>query len=366
MQASTLLDVIARYEKQDLTKVTSGITPLQVPHFSEPEIRALLSKSAMLFVSEPTAVRIDPPCLIIGDLHGSLLDLVRIVQRNGRPSHDNKYVFLGDIVDNGLLSLDTLIFVLVLKAAFPDCVYVIRGDHEFAETKCTTNSFEDSVAQSYSNSDVIDGFYSLFQKLPIAAIVDDAILCVHGGIGPNFTSIGVLGALAKPVTFSENEVVETIVWSDPFNSVNEFAPNRVRGCGWCFSSAALKRFLAENKLSMLVRGHEVRKSGVSVECEGMLVTVFSSSNYLGCYGNQSGVLYVQSKNEYEARRYEPLGNRLKVQYVTIAETRPVRRHQPTTMSMNDLCKCSRRGGCLLGKLALQVRSKKLAQSRLFE
>ena len=363
MKPSALLDILSEYEKQNIADITCGKAYLRIHHFSETEVRFLISKSSVFFSSEPMVLRLDLPCVIIGDIHGSLIDLLRIVQRNGRPASDNKYLFLGDIVDNGPFSLDTLAFVLMLKVSFPESVFLIRGDHEFAETKCTTNSFDQSVKQAYQDSDLLSVFHMMFQKLPLAAVLDGAVFCVHGGIGPSLKHLDNLAYLAKPVKSDENSVIEEILWSDPMNSLTNFSVNRTRGHGSCFNNAALTHFLKENNLEMLVRGHEVRTGGVGIEFDGKLVTVFSASNYLG-HGNQSGVFYMRSRSEYETRRYEPLAGRIKVELITTTHSQLARRQTPKTMSTNDLRKCSRYSGCLLTKLALKAPVKKTSDSKL--
>ena len=306
MATSSLLSLIAEYEGLNIENICTGTCRLSLPYLAGSEVESLIARAISIFSREPTVIDIEPPCVIIGDIHGSILDLVRILQRCGRPSPDNKYLFLGDLIDNGAHSVETLILVLALKVVFEGSVFVIRGDHEFKETNATCNSFQESVHQNYKETDLVDQFFALFQTLPLAAVVDGSVLCVHGGIGPHFTSVEELRRHEKPVSYRGDKVVEEVLWSDPCPSSAEFATNRVRRCGALFNAKAVARFCENNQVSMLVRGHEARKRGVEMEFEGSVITVFSTSNYMGQCGNMSGVLYVRSRTEYEARRYEPL------------------------------------------------------------
>lgn len=305
MDESIPESLVSHYESININDISSGRSRLCVRHITLDEAHSLINSSAGIFSKESIVVRISSPCVIIGDIHGSLLDLVRVIQRCGRPSPHNKYLFLGDIIDNGPLSLDTVVLLLALKLSYPESVYILRGDHEFPGLTPKANTFESSILDAYGSSDLVDRFFKLFECLPLAAIVDDTILCVHGGIGPHFTSLATLSQLQKPVSYRDNKIFEDILWSDPYSSQSEFTPNRARGCGSFFNSKAVARFMDANHISMLVRGHEPRKRGVEMEFEGTVVTVFSSSNYMG-YGNMCGVLYIRSRSEYEARRYEPL------------------------------------------------------------
>lgn len=359
MEESVLDSLISHYEDININDVSSGRSRLCVRHITPEEAHSLINASAALFSKESIVVRISPPCVIIGDIHGSLLDLVRIVQRCGRPSPHNKYLFLGDIIDNGPLSLDTVVLLLALKVSFPESVFILRGDHEFPHVTPKANTFESSILDAYGSSDLVDRFFKLFEALPLAAVVDDTILCVHGGIGPHFTSLLTLSQLQKPVSYRDNKIFEDIIWSDPQTSQFEFTTNRSRGCGSFFNSKAVAKFMDANHISMIVRGHELRKRGVEMEFEGTVVTVFSSSNYMG-YDNMCGVLYIRSRSEYEARRYEPLNCPCHIDAVSDqGNVRHImkRKHELVKRTSSDYISSLKKRS-LLGQLAMSPRKQR--------
>ena len=72
---------------------------------------------------------------IFGDLHGQFGDLMRLFEEYGTPSTAGDityidYLILGDYVDRGAHSLETICLLLALKLEHPRSVHLIRGNHE--------------------------------------------------------------------------------------------------------------------------------------------------------------------------------------------------------------------------------------------
>jgi protein phosphatase len=257
---------------------------------------SLLCKTVRdVFRNEPMVLSIHRPTTIIGDLHGHIIDLFRVLGRFGLPPR-RTYLFLGDIVDRGEFSTETLILVFVLKVLFPTDVYVIRGNHEFSEMidRC---GFSDELHSIYGGDAAERLVLEAIAWIPIAACIGRSVLCVHGGIGPDVESLEQIAALNRPLrSYDEDDVVGSLLWSDPTEALREFQP----------SARAIAQFLDATGFDYLVRGHEVADPGIEVRLEAKVITVFGASNYCGRSANRAGVLTVRPDGARESSLFLPI------------------------------------------------------------
>jgi serine/threonine-protein phosphatase PPG1 len=94
---------------------------------------------------------------------------------------DTNYVFLGDYVDRGYYSLETISLLTCLKVRYPDRVTLVRGNHESRAVTMTYGFYAECI-KKYGNSTVWTYFTDLFDYLVLAVVIDETILCVHGGM----------------------------------------------------------------------------------------------------------------------------------------------------------------------------------------
>jgi protein phosphatase len=287
----------------DVSHVASGQMQLSLPTFEVPQVVNLCTEIREIFARESLMLDLTGPVTVVGDLHGHILDLYRVLQSHGLPN-STKYLFLGDFVDRGDFSFELVTLVFLLKVLFRDMVFIIRGNHEF-EDVCATGGFGQELNQLFRDTIVFYSFINAFSMIPIACLIERNVLAVHGGIGPDLTSIQDLRAIPRPISAFDDSVLDTVLWSDPCEDI-DFYERSQRGTGYLFGPSAFRAFVESNSLRAVVRGHECVAEGCREQFSGRLFTVFSASNYCGSSGNKAGVLVVRRNFETEVHTYPPL------------------------------------------------------------
>jgi protein phosphatase len=271
----------------------------ELPDIDLATARDLCALVSTQFALEPTLLELTGDFTIIGDLHGHVLDFLRILACFGMPP-GTRYILLGDLVDRGPFSVHTAMYAFALKCVFPTDFLVIRGNHEFADMNAT-HGLRAEIQARYEKMEIFEAMNAAFSLMPLGARVNGDILCIHGGLGPELETVAQIARVQRPFTGCEDPIVEAIMWSDP-NAEVSMRRSLARVKGWEFGEAALVGFLEANKLRLIVRGHEAIAEGVKWQLGGRMVTVFSVSNYCGKTDGQSGVLQVgQGKPDKEER-----------------------------------------------------------------
>ena len=147
-------------------------------------IRYLLKKVTKICYLEPNLVKVNGNVIIIGDIHGQFMDMIgmflRLKKKKKIGRKNTKFLFLGDYVDRGELGCEVMTYLLALKLKYPSDVYLLRGNHETEEMTQQFN-FRAQVLDRF-DAEIYREFIDLFQSLPVAAITNGKLLCMHGGI----------------------------------------------------------------------------------------------------------------------------------------------------------------------------------------
>ena len=268
---------------------------VEIPFFNQTTLFQFLDAVLESCENEKPLIRIKKPVIIVGDLHGNLHDLLRIIKINGHPS-TTKYLFLGDYVDRGEFSLEVITLLLCLRTLYPKNVFLLRGNHETRETN-EFYGFKTDIQYLYQEYSLWSKFNDVFDYLPLAAIIQNKIFCVHGGLSPFLTSISDIESIQFPLR-SPTPLVNDLLWSDPTDYCNSYLRESERGIGCLFGKAATQKFLSANGLTSIVRGHECVSGGVASMHNHMCYTLFSSSNY-ELSKNIAAYLIVNEKGELE-------------------------------------------------------------------
>ena len=281
------------------TKKSSQFT---LPQFSEAAVAHICRDAVTVFASQPTLLELSSPITVVGDIHGHILDLIRIFQTCGYPPK-TRYLFLGDLIDRGEFSVETILLLFILKVRYPDSVFILRGNHEF-QNSAEQFGFLHEVTTCYGRP-MFDTFMQAFSWLPLAAILDKRSLCIHGGVGATLSTAGQIRLMSRPILTLESEVLSGMLWSDPTDETDGFLASG-RGAGSKFGRSALFEVLVASRLMRLIRGHEFKQEGFEKMFDGHCVTVFSASNYCGMRRNRAAVLVVYGPDKEEVQFFPPL------------------------------------------------------------
>jgi serine/threonine-protein phosphatase PP1 catalytic subunit len=255
-------------------KVTKGVC------LKNAEITAICLRAREVFLSQPALLELDAPVKIVGDVHGQYTDLIRMFEMCGFPPMAN-YLFLGDYVDRGKQSLETILLLLCYKLKFPENFFLLRGNHECANVTRVYGFYDECKRRC--NVKIWKTFIDCFNTLPIAAIVAGKIFCVHGGLSPALSHMDDIRNIARPTDVPDYGLLNDLLWSDPADMEQDWEANE-RGVSYCFGKRVITDFLAVHDFDLICRAHMVVEDGYEFFNDRVLVTVFSAPNvsHAGC------------------------------------------------------------------------------------
>lgn len=255
------------------------------------EIQLVCAKARNIFLLQPSLLELSPPVKVVGDVHGQYGDLIRIFTKCGFPPQTN-YLFLGDYVDRGKQSLETILLLLCYKIKYPENFFLLRGNHECANVTRVYGFYDECKRRC--NIKTWKLFIDTFNTLPIAAIVAGKIFCVHGGLSPVLNSMEEIRNIARPTDVPDFGLLNDLLWSDPADTMNEWEDNE-RGVSYVFSKVAINKFLQKFGFDLVCRAHMVVEDGYEFFNDRTLVTVFSAPNYCGEFDNWGAVMSVSDE-----------------------------------------------------------------------
>ncbi|GAA5936313.1 hypothetical protein JCM3775_006461 [Rhodotorula graminis] len=257
-------------------------------------LKEICEKTKELLMRESNVVHIQAPVTVVGDIHGQFYDLIEIFRIGGYSPHTN-YLFLGDYVDRGLFSVETISLLTCLKLRYPDRVQLIRGNHE-SRAVTQTYGFYSECVRKYGSPAVWQYFTDMFDFLTLSVVIDDRIFCVHGGLSPSVHTLDQIKIIDRFREIPHEGPMADLVWSDPDPDKEEFSISP-RGAGYTFGSQVVKKFLDSNNMVHILRAHQLCMEGFSVLYDDQLSTVWSAPNYCYRCGNMASILEVGPNGE---------------------------------------------------------------------
>jgi protein phosphatase len=292
--ASRILDAYEQLLNLGTENVVEIGVSVQIPQIPEASLLLLCDAAISRFAAQPIYLELTGEYYVVGDTHGNLIDLLRILYQMHRPPFSN-ILFLGDFVDRGPFSIEVVTLVLALTCSYPDCVHIIRGNHEFGPVN-RVYGFYDEVMSIYKSEALWKRFQDAFAWMPFAAVINQRIFCVHGGISQHLPDVKQLARYERPIHDLEDPALIDLVWADPSSYYQGYGISR-RGISYGFGAEATRIFLKTNHFLKIIRAHEFVMAGVE-ECHGgNVVTVFSTSTGADNGRNLIGFLKIDEKNE---------------------------------------------------------------------
>jgi len=228
---------------------------------------------------------------------------------------------LGDYVDRGCFSSEVVFYLYALKITYPKTFFLLRGNHECRQLTSFFN-FKDECTYKY-NLEIYETIMQSFDLLPIAAIINKAFFCVHGGLSPDITTLEEVRQLDRFQEIPREGPMCDLLWSDPYEedaqkdtdrpnpddpdagiggerhqqqSTSWFGYNDTRQCSYVYGVEAVKQFLKDNKLTSVIRAHEAQVDGYKMQMVNRqsgiprVITIFSAPNYCDVYKNKAACL----------------------------------------------------------------------------
>ncbi len=275
------------------------------------DLMQLCARVKPIFEQEARCLSLESPTYVFGDIHGNLEDLNFFADhlwKLGTQLTAGRFLFLGDYVDRGMNGLECVAYLFALKIFSPTKLFMLRGNHETRDV----NGWEDHYGdRSFLRQckvrfgrdlgeQVWEAVNQVFDRLPLAGVIDNDIFCVHGGLPRPTKAVDlatrVEDLLAVPrvagispvydhESRSTQQLASDCIWSDPAledmegRELNElgFGESLRGGGAVCFGNRAVDNFLAVNQFSYIIRAHEAHADGVGLSKGARVFTVFSTS-----------------------------------------------------------------------------------------
>jgi len=264
--------------------------PGTLVELEEGEIDALCQQSRDIFIRQPVFLELEPPIKIVGDIHGQYYDLLRLFEYSGYPGKqaNANYLFLGDYVDRGKQSIESICLLLAYKIRYPENFFILRGNHECASIN-RIYGFYDECKRRFSPR-LWKRFTDCFNCLPVAAIIADKIFTMHGGLSPELKSFEQIKKLHRPTGVPDTGLLCDLLWADP-EQISGWAESD-RGVSYIFGPDVVESFCKQFKVDLVCRAHQVVEDGYEFFAGRKLVTIFSAPNYCGEFDNCASVMSV--------------------------------------------------------------------------
>jgi len=269
------------------------------------QVKQLCDKAREILVEESNVEPVKCPVTVCGDIHGQFHDLIELFKIGGN-CPDTNYLFMGDYVDRGYYSVETVTTLVALKVRYKDRITILRGNHESRQIT-QVYGFYDECLRKYGRADVWKYFTDLFDYLPLTALIENQIFCLHGGLSPSMDTLDHIRALDRVQEVPHEGPMCDLLWSDPDDRCGwGISP---RGAGYTFGQDISEQFNHNNGLSLIARAHQLVMEGYNWCQDHNVVTIFSAPNYCYRCGNMAAIMEIDESMKRTFLQFEPAPRR---------------------------------------------------------
>jgi len=270
-------------------------------HLEETELKQLCDMVKEILMEESNVQPVNSPVTVCGDIHGQFYDLMELFRKGGEIPKTS-YIFMGDFVDRGHHSVETLQLLLCYKARYPQSITLLRGNHECRQVT-QVYGFYDECFRKYGSANAWKYCTEVFDYFALASVIDGSILCVHGGLSPHISTLDQIRLLERNQEIPHEGAFCDLMWSDP-EDIETWAMSQ-RGAGWLFGSKVTSQFNHINGLELICRAHQLVQEGYKYMFpEKNLITVWSAPNYCYRCGNIASILVFDDHLDREIRIFK--------------------------------------------------------------
>ncbi|KAK4210740.1 hypothetical protein QBC37DRAFT_442566 [Rhypophila decipiens] len=274
---------------------------MKCKQLAEVDVQRLCEKAREVLQEESNVQPVKCPVTVCGDIHGQFHDLMELFKIGG-PNPDTNYLFMGDYVDRGYYSVETVTLLVALKIRYPQRITILRGNHESRQIT-QVYGFYDECLRKYGNANVWKYFTDLFDYLPLTALIDNQIFCLHGGLSPSIDTLDNIRALDRIQEVPHEGPMCDLLWSDPDDRCGwGISP---RGAGYTFGQDISEAFNHNNGLTLIARAHQLVMEGYNWSQDRNVVTIFSAPNYCYRCGNQAAIMEIDEHLKYTFLQFDP-------------------------------------------------------------
>jgi len=268
---------------------------------SEKDTEALCEKAKEILVEESNVQPVRCPVTVCGDVHGQFHDLDELFRIGGKLP-DTNYLFMGDYVDRGYYSVETVSWLFALKIRYRHRLTLLRGNHESRQIT-QVYGFYDECLRKFGNANIRKAFTDLFDYLPLTALIETQIFCLHGGLSPSIDTLDQCRQLDRIQEVPHEGPMCDLLWSDPDDRAGwGISP---RGAGYTFGQDIAEQFNRNNGLTLVARAHQLVMEGYNWCHDQNVVTIFSAPNYCYRCGNTAAIMELDEKMNHQFLQFDP-------------------------------------------------------------